>query len=450
VISLTLNPKKAIKSRFKHQVDTPELRRQAERYLYWLDVGFLRVRWKNQWQIAPGVYRSNNPSPERFDDLAALGLKTVVNLRGDVDVSPSKLVKWECAQRGITYVSHPLSHGRAPSREQLMALVNDMPTWAKPVLIHCKSGADRTGLVSAIWRLTQENEPLEAAREELSAKFLHIKEGKTGVLDEVLTQFGACGSTKDFAQWVAEDYDAAAAEQSFHEAQAKIGTWDRLRATAKATYKQAQMLEAQWHKSFEAESYTGKDLDRARFFCKWIDHGVLRGIWTNEDEVFPGVIRSNHPTEARFRKYAEEGLRTVVNLRAEVTQPPHVFEKQLCDELGLTLLDVPIAGGRAPTRDEVSAVLAAIEGAEKPVLFHCKSGADRTGIVAALLVLSRGGTVAEARKQLSWKYLHTGKGRKSILDGVIDAYEQSQARSATSFDVWLHDHYDPEQVKRRS
>lgn len=440
---MTYNPIRALKNSFTHRVDTPEERASAEKYLKWLDAGFLRIKWRNQWEIAPGVYRSNNPNPARFKELEPLGLKTIVDLRNDSNRSPSQLVAWECGERGITYLNRPFSQREAPSRQQLVALIEEMPKWEKPLLIHCKSGADRTGLIAAIWQLTQENKPLHEAREQLSASYLHIRDGHTGVLDEVLDQYGEAGEGRDFLTWVRESYDPDSAVAAYRLRAARLGLWEQIKATVGGLYKHGQACEAKWHRSFEADTYAPEEIKRAQFFVKWIDHGFLRGIWTNEVEIFPGVIRTNHPTEPRFRKYAADGLQTVINLRAEVRQPQHYFEVELCKELGLTLLDVPIDSRRAPTRAEVQAVIDAIEGAEKPVLFHCKSGADRTGIVAALYVLYKGGTITDARAQLSAKYLHFRRGRKAVLDEVIDAYERDFLSDGVGFEEWLNDRYDP-------
>ena len=52
-----------------------------------------------------------------------------------------------------------------------------------PALMHCKSGADRAGLMSVLYKLLREKVPFEQAVEQLSLKYLHVKHGKTGMLD---------------------------------------------------------------------------------------------------------------------------------------------------------------------------------------------------------------------------------------------------------------------------
>ena len=54
----------------------------AKRHAFWMDHECLRVLYHNQSKVAPGVYRSNQPSPERIKNWAKKGIKTIVNLRG--------------------------------------------------------------------------------------------------------------------------------------------------------------------------------------------------------------------------------------------------------------------------------------------------------------------------------------------------------------------------------
>ncbi|MFQ0815124.1 protein tyrosine phosphatase [Brucella anthropi] len=99
------------------------------------------------------AYRSNQPDPARIASLQKLyGIKTIINLRGDEPGS-----KWyddEIAASkalGINHVDFEMSSRQqlSPAQtRQLIALMRNVP---KPVLIHCKSGADRTGLAAALY-----------------------------------------------------------------------------------------------------------------------------------------------------------------------------------------------------------------------------------------------------------------------------------------------------------
>lgn len=440
--------KRRLYSRFNHRIDTPEDRKKSALFTEWIDVGFLRHRWTNDGKIAPGVFRANHPNEKRFKDYAESGIRTVVNLRNDTERAPSKFSNEFTISNGMTYVSYPLFPRRAPTREELLGLIELFPTLEKPILFHCKSGADRTGLTAAIWLLTQENTPLSEARVELSLKYIHRRDSETGVLDEILDGYEPFEAELSFPQWVAEHYDPQDAERASEMAKPKRRAWGTIVHFFKDVYTYAQHREAEWHQSFAKEIRTEEDRKRATVFMRWIDHGILRTFWTNFDEIAPGVFRSNHPTEKRFRRYAQEGFKTIINLRGASMQPQYQLEKTLCAELELDLIDIEMEGGKAPSKEKLHALLEAFDTAEKPILIHCKSGADRTGLAAALYQLSIGKSIEDAKRQLSLRYLHLKGGDKGILDWIVDQYAVENAASAMPLRTWIDTSYDPEALTR--
>ena len=58
-----------------------------------------------------------------------------------------------------------------------------------PVLVHCKSGADRAGLMSVIVRHVREGIPISKAKEQLSLRYGHVRSADTGVLDAVFERY---------------------------------------------------------------------------------------------------------------------------------------------------------------------------------------------------------------------------------------------------------------------
>jgi protein tyrosine/serine phosphatase len=179
-----------------------------------------------------------------------------------------------------------------------------------------------------------------------------------------------------------------------------------------------------------------------------MDHAFLRGIWTNLGQVAPGVFRANQPSPARLRTYARDlGLKSVLNLRGKVKQGFYLFEEETCRELGLTLIDVTLSARNAPPREALLAILDHFKTIEKPFLMHCKSGADRTGLVAALYLLEvEKRPLAEARKELSLRYLHLKYTATGILDYILDVYEAEAA--GRSFRDWLEQDYDRHRIKK--
>ncbi|KNG92737.1 tyrosine-protein phosphatase [Pseudaestuariivita atlantica] len=198
----------------------------------------------------------------------------------------------------------------------------------------------------------------------------------------------------------------------------------------------------------------GKDITtpRGRFWAKvhyhLFDHAFLRVWWTNFWEIAPGVYRSNHPTRARFEKYAAMGIKTVINLRGEDDQSFHLFEKEACEDLGLTLVNAKLWARDAPPKSRFLKVIEALREAERPMMFHCKSGADRAGMVAAIyLMVFEGAPVAEAKKQLGLKYIHLKSTATGIQDYILDVYEARVARSPIGFEEWLRTEYDQNVIR---
>jgi len=193
------------KAAYRTDLSSPENRRKAIAYERWFDHGFLRGPWTNMYQIAPGVWRSNHPTAARFERLAARGIRTIITLRGRGKAPWALLEREACARLGITLESVSLQSRKAPNRVELQALIALFRSVEKPFVMHCKSGADRAGLASAIYLIVIMGEPVSSARRMLSLRYAHLKWSKTGVLDMLLDDFAAAGG--DFEEWLAVTYD---------------------------------------------------------------------------------------------------------------------------------------------------------------------------------------------------------------------------------------------------
>lgn len=177
---------------------------------------------------------------------------------------------------------------------------------------------------------------------------------------------------------------------------------------------------------------------------RWLDHGILRTYWHNFEEFAPGAFRSNQPDHARFGAYADLGIKTVLNLRGVKQQPHYLFEVESTDKLGLTLITVPMSARQAPKKDRMLSLLDTFATIERPFLMHCKSGADRTGLAAAIyLMVQEGQPLAIAQQQLSFRYLHIRRTQTGILDHFLDVYATRAAQSPIAIDDWIRTEYDP-------
>ena len=205
-------------------LNNPKDRKQAYRDLTWGDHGFLRARFANRHDIGGGMYRENQPSPKRIALLAEEGIKTILNLRAESPKGFYLLEEEACQQHGIKLVNFRVYSRDVHTREKIRAAKALFPTLDYPVMMHCKSGADRTGFMGVLYRHFHMGDSIEQAMEQLSFKYLHIKEGKTGMLDfffndylKYAAQEKEAGRDAEFIDWVETVYEPADVKARFME-----------------------------------------------------------------------------------------------------------------------------------------------------------------------------------------------------------------------------------------
>ena len=131
----------------------------------------------------------------------------------------------------------------------------------------------------------------------------------------------------------------------------------------------------------------------------FVDHAVFRLVWSNLAPVIPGkVYRCNHPTPARLVRLTRRlGLTTVINLRGRAGNGSDALSREAAGRLGLDFIDMALESRGAPQRDRILRLHDIYRTMRGPALLHCKSGADRAGLAAGLIVLFDGGTAAATR-----------------------------------------------------
>ena len=127
-------------------------------------------------------------------------IKTIINLRG---VNESNY--WYQQERavteetGVVLANVRMSANAMPSRDTLLLLYDTLTTAEHPVLIHCKSGADRTGAAAAIWRMVVNGEPKTEAQRELSPLYGHFAMA-TPDMDRLVNLF------QPSREWILNEY----------------------------------------------------------------------------------------------------------------------------------------------------------------------------------------------------------------------------------------------------
>jgi protein tyrosine/serine phosphatase len=181
----------------------------------------------------------------------------------------------------------------------------------------------------------------------------------------------------------------------------------------------------------------------------FVDYGIVRLVYNNRHRISKDVWRSAQPAPHHLRWIARRGVKTVVNLRGEQTFGTRWLEQKTCERHGLKLVDLKLKSRAAPTRAQFQAIKALLERVEYPVLVHCKSGADRAGLMAVMVRHVRDGVpIAEARDQLSLRYGHFRTADTGVLDSVFDRYLEAAAASGIAFWDWVDTVYDPVEITR--
>ena len=100
-----------------------------------------------------------------------------------------------------------------PSRDQILQLLDLFERCDYPLLIHCKSGSDRTGLAVALYRLVIDGDPPEQAEQAFSLDYAHIPLFGPERLHDPLRQYASwlreTGQTHEparFRGWVSSHY----------------------------------------------------------------------------------------------------------------------------------------------------------------------------------------------------------------------------------------------------
>jgi len=111
------------------------------------------VQIKNFGCINEKFYRGAQPTEKDYADLAAMGVKTVIDLQREGIASEQSLVEGQ----GMKFYRIPMSDKSRPAAEQaelFLKIVNDPEN--QPVFVHCAGGRHRTGAMSAIYRMTHD------------------------------------------------------------------------------------------------------------------------------------------------------------------------------------------------------------------------------------------------------------------------------------------------------
>jgi len=145
----------------------------------------------NFHQVSEQIYRGAQPTPEGFQELAKMGIKTVVDLRREEPQVRGERRIVEAL--GMKFLSVPMSM-QAPTEEQVSRVMQELYSNAGPVFVHCHGGRDRTGTVIACYRKAHDAWDSQKALQEADLDGMRRDVGMRKYVRKFQTAAGARGS----------------------------------------------------------------------------------------------------------------------------------------------------------------------------------------------------------------------------------------------------------------
>lgn len=122
------------------------------------------VEVDNFGKVTDFYYRGAQPKGAEYNQLAAVGVKTIIDLRDDA----KDFAKTLAEQAGLKYINLPMSDKEYPAPDaasKFLALINNKENW--PVYVHCAGGRHRTGAMTAVFRMTIQGWDITRAYQEM-------------------------------------------------------------------------------------------------------------------------------------------------------------------------------------------------------------------------------------------------------------------------------------------
>lgn len=192
------------------------------------------------------------------------------------------------------------------------------------------------------------------------------------------------------------------------------------------------------HQSQDQVSKAGRRAGTLAFLSVFLLTQSACRISSNFHEVHEGnLYRSAQLHEREFEIAIKKlGIRTIINLRgAHPGEGWYDAETKVARKYGVTLIDIGMSAKRLPHPQHLASLLDAYRDAARPILIHCKAGADRTGEAAAIYAMEyMGKSRKEALAMLTPRYLHIEQFMPAKRYFIRELYQGLD---------WAYHSYDP-------
>lgn len=151
-----------------------------------------------------------------------------------------------------------------------------------------------------------------------------------------------------------------------------------------------------------------------------------------DDRLYPVVegeiYRSAQPSEDTLVQIInQKRIKTIINLRSGENESPWFLkEKEIAERNNISLYNYHLQAHELPEYRMLSAIVETLIRAERPILIHCRKGADRAGLISAIaLSMVRDPPLSVLKEQFSWKY------------GVFPLYKSAGSLLFSRYEAWL-------------
>ena len=180
-----------------------------------LAIGYKPLFQNNFKEVVPDrLFRSAQPDDRLAKQIEEHNIRSIINLRGGQPeynwyAQEMKTVR----DTGVDYYELPMSATQRPYKRELLQLIDLLGRARPPILVHCKSGADRTGLGVSLYHMIVQKEPPEKALSGFSIYHAHIPLFGPERLQQPIREYAAWLAAKNlihtperFRDWVEKEY----------------------------------------------------------------------------------------------------------------------------------------------------------------------------------------------------------------------------------------------------
>ena len=184
------------------------------------DHNFTNVVRLNFHEIAKNVFRSSQPTMWQLKRLKKkYNLVEIVNLKDENrNCAYFHFEEEKCQELGLKLVNVQIGSREFPTYEDLLSYKKVIEEMQEPVLIHCKAGADRTGIFCTLYQYFKENRDIRDTDQLKLFPYGHVKYSNAGKVDYYFEQFAKYQETHpkiDLLTWARDIADLEQFKKDF-------------------------------------------------------------------------------------------------------------------------------------------------------------------------------------------------------------------------------------------